>query len=47
MPQVDAAAARWMAGALFIERFWRSPGSIRFWVLLVLAAITASAGVVP
>ncbi|OIV36773.1 TIGR00341 family protein [Mangrovactinospora gilvigrisea] len=44
--RVDAAAARRMAQALFIERSWRSPSSSRFWVLLVLAAVIATSGVV-
>ncbi|MFJ8086243.1 DUF389 domain-containing protein [Streptomyces sp. NPDC096205] len=35
-----------MAGTLFIERGLRSPSSTRFWGLLVLAAVIASAGVV-
>ncbi|MEV6106558.1 DUF389 domain-containing protein [Streptomyces sp. NPDC051940] len=46
MAGVDADAARRMAGTLFIERSWRSPSSTRFWVLLVLAAVIAGAGVV-
>ncbi|GAA3049143.1 DUF389 domain-containing protein [Streptomyces roseofulvus] len=46
MGKVDAAAARRMADSLFIARDWRSPGSTRFWVLLVLAAVIAGAGVV-
>ncbi|MFB6830605.1 DUF389 domain-containing protein [Streptomyces hydrogenans] len=39
-------AARRMADALFIERAWGGPSSSRFWVLLVLASVIASAGVV-
>jgi uncharacterized hydrophobic protein (TIGR00271 family) len=35
-----------MTDALFIERSWRSPSASRFWVLLVLASIIATAGVV-
>ena len=35
-----------MTDALFIERAWRSPSASRFWVLLVLASIIATAGVV-
>lgn len=35
-----------MSEALFIERSWRSPSASRFWVLLVLASIIATAGVV-
>ncbi|MGC4945569.1 DUF389 domain-containing protein [Streptomyces sp. DT224] len=46
MAGVDADAVRRMTGALFIERGLRSPSSTRFWGLLVLAAVIASAGVV-
>ncbi|MEV0173916.1 DUF389 domain-containing protein [Streptomyces sp. NPDC050803] len=46
MAEVDAVAARRMADTLFIERELRSPSSTRFWGLLVLAAVIASAGVV-
>lgn len=46
MAPVDSAAVGRMAEALFIERDLRSPSSTRFWGLLVLAAIIASAGVV-
>ncbi|MFC7304744.1 DUF389 domain-containing protein [Streptomyces monticola] len=46
MAPIDAAAAERMAKTLFIERNWRSPSSTRFWVLLVLASVIASAGVV-
>ncbi|HET7900784.1 MAG TPA: TIGR00341 family protein [Candidatus Nanopelagicales bacterium] len=35
-----------MTSALFIEKEWRSRSSSRFWVLLLLAAIIATAGVV-
>lgn len=35
-----------MTSALFIERDWRSRSSSKFWVLLLLAAIIATAGVV-
>lgn len=35
-----------MTDALIIERSWRSPSASRFWVLLVLASIIATAGVV-
>jgi uncharacterized hydrophobic protein (TIGR00271 family) len=35
-----------MTDALFIERSWRSPSASRFWVLLVLASVIATAGVV-
>jgi uncharacterized hydrophobic protein (TIGR00271 family) len=44
--QVDDDAVRRMSQALFIEKSWRSPSSSRFWVLLVLAAVIATAGVV-
>lgn len=46
MSGVDEAAARRMADGLFIERAWGSRGASRFWVLLVLASVIASAGVV-
>ncbi|WP_329204006.1 DUF389 domain-containing protein [Streptomyces sp. NBC_00683] len=46
MAAVDSATVGRMADSLFIERGLRSPGSTRFWVLLVLAAVIASAGVV-
>lgn len=46
MASVDASTVRRMAEALFIERGLRAPGSTRFWGLLVLAAVIASAGVV-
>lgn len=46
MPSVDEAAVHRMTDALFIERPLRSPSSTRFWGLLVLAAVIASAGVV-
>ncbi|WP_371631377.1 DUF389 domain-containing protein [Streptomyces sp. NBC_00341] len=46
MAGVDPDAVRRMTGTLFIERGFRSPGSTRFWGLLVLAAVIASAGVV-
>ncbi|MEV0913780.1 DUF389 domain-containing protein [Streptomyces sp. NPDC049967] len=46
MAGVDADAVRRMTGTLFIERGFRSPGSTRFWGLLVLAAVIAGAGVV-
>ncbi|WP_432089457.1 DUF389 domain-containing protein [Streptomyces sp. bgisy095] len=46
MAPVDATAARRMTDTLFIERSWRSPSSSRFWVLLALASVIASAGVV-
>ncbi|MFJ3900266.1 DUF389 domain-containing protein [Streptomyces sp. NPDC090025] len=44
--RTDAGAARRMADSLFIERSWRSASASRFWVLLVLASVIASAGVV-
>ncbi|MGR6999304.1 DUF389 domain-containing protein [Yinghuangia aomiensis] len=46
MAAVDASAVERMTSALFIERSWRSPSATRFWGLLVLAAVIASAGVV-
>ncbi|NBE51616.1 DUF389 domain-containing protein [Streptomyces boluensis] len=46
MAAVDAAAVQRMTEALFIERGLRSTGSTRFWGLLVLASVIASAGVV-
>ncbi|MER5308406.1 TIGR00341 family protein [Streptomyces sp. NPDC002773] len=46
MTGVDTGAAQRMSEALFIEREWRSRSSTRFWVLLTLAAVIASAGVV-
>ncbi|WP_338701876.1 DUF389 domain-containing protein [Streptomyces sp. Q6] len=46
MPTVDAVAVRRMTDTLFIERAPRSPSSTRFWVLLVLAAVIAGAGVI-
>ncbi|MEU8504695.1 DUF389 domain-containing protein [Streptomyces brevispora] len=46
MAGVEAEAVRRMTGALFIEPGLRSPGSTRFWGLLVLAAVIAGAGVV-
>ncbi|WP_436778153.1 DUF389 domain-containing protein [Yinghuangia sp. YIM S09857] len=46
MAHVDAAAVERMTATLFVEKSWRSPSSTRFWALLVLAAIIASAGVV-
>ncbi|MFH9728239.1 TIGR00341 family protein [Streptomyces sp. NPDC017254] len=46
MAGVSADAARRMADALYIERAWRSRSSTRFWVLLVLAAVIATAGVI-
>ncbi|MFI6647667.1 DUF389 domain-containing protein [Streptomyces sp. NPDC050529] len=46
MPSVDAVAVQRMTSTLFIERSLRSPSSTRFWGLLVLASVIASAGVV-
>ncbi|MCX3058829.1 DUF389 domain-containing protein [Streptomyces beihaiensis] len=43
---VDTATVHRMTGALFIERDPGSPSSTRFWGLLVLASVIASAGVV-
>ena len=34
-----------MTDALFIEKSWKSPSASKFWVLLVLATIIATAGV--
>lgn len=46
MPNVIAADVERMRSSLFIERGWRSRGSSKFWVLLALASIIATAGVV-
>ncbi|MFI0242295.1 DUF389 domain-containing protein [Streptomyces sp. NPDC016845] len=46
MASVDARTVQRMTDTLFIERPARSPSSTRFWALLVLAAVIASAGVV-
>ncbi|MGW1315339.1 DUF389 domain-containing protein [Streptomyces sp. NPDC002426] len=46
MASVDVTAVHRMTEALFIERRLRSPSSTRFWGLLVLASVIASAGVV-
>ncbi|WP_299538884.1 TIGR00341 family protein [uncultured Streptomyces sp.] len=46
MARVEAADVRRMTGALFIDGNPRSPGSTRFWGLLVLAAVIAGAGVI-
>ncbi|MEU8138822.1 DUF389 domain-containing protein [Streptodolium elevatio] len=46
MAAVEAAAVERMTSALFIEKSWRSASATRFWGLLVLAAVIASAGVV-
>lgn len=35
-----------MSDALFIEKSWKSPSASKFWVLLVLATIIATAGVI-
>lgn len=35
-----------MTDALFIEKSWRSPSASRFWVLLVLATVIATSGVI-
>lgn len=35
-----------MTDALFIEKSWKSPSASRFWVLLVLATIIATSGVI-
>ncbi|MGW6270177.1 DUF389 domain-containing protein [Streptomyces sp. NPDC055060] len=46
MASADAVTVRRMTDTLFIERSLRSPSSTRFWGLLVLASVIASAGVV-
>ncbi|NUT18692.1 MAG: DUF389 domain-containing protein [Hamadaea sp.] len=46
MAAVDAAAVERMTTNLYIRRPWNSPSSTRFWVLLILASIIATAGVV-
>ena len=46
MAGVVGADVERMPSALFIEAPWTSRSSSRFWVLLVLAAIIATAGVV-
>lgn len=46
MSSVDAGTVRRITDALFIERDPGSPSSTRFWGLLILAAVIASAGVV-
>ncbi len=43
---VVAADVDRMTGALFIEGPWRSRSSTRFWVLLLLSSVIATAGVV-
>ena len=35
-----------MTDALFIEKSWKSPSASRFWVLLVLATVIATSGVI-
>ena len=46
MIQIDATDIERMTASLFIERGWRSRGATRFWVLLVLASVIATAGLV-
>ncbi|MFI2780756.1 DUF389 domain-containing protein [Streptomyces sp. ALB3] len=46
MAAVDVIAVHRMTETLFIDRRLRSPSSTRFWGLLVLASVIASAGVV-
>jgi len=43
---VTEADVQRMTDALFIEKSWKSPSASRFWVLLVLASVIATAGVV-
>lgn len=45
MGRVSGAEIERMRASLFIERSWHSLSSTRFWVLLVLAAVIAGAGV--
>jgi uncharacterized hydrophobic protein (TIGR00271 family) len=44
--QVNSDDVTRMTDALFIERDWRSPSASRFWVLLVLATVIATSGVI-
>lgn len=46
MSKIGAADIERMTSSLFIERGWRSRGSTKFWVLLGLASVIATAGVV-
>ncbi len=45
MTRIGAADVERMTSSLFIERGWRSRGSTKFWVLLGLASVIATAGV--
>jgi len=44
--QVNSDDVTRMSDALFIERDWRSPSASKFWVLLVLATVIATSGVI-
>ncbi|ACU71628.1 conserved hypothetical protein [Catenulispora acidiphila DSM 44928] len=46
MPEITGADVERMTASLFIEPGWRSRGLSKFWTLLILAALIASAGVV-
>lgn len=46
MRSIDGATIRRMMASLYIQKPWNSPGSTRFWILLVLAAVIATAGVI-
>jgi uncharacterized hydrophobic protein (TIGR00271 family) len=44
--QVNSDDVTRMSEALFIEKDWRSPSASKFWVLLVLATVIATSGVI-
>ncbi|MBI1378922.1 MAG: DUF389 domain-containing protein [Frankiales bacterium] len=44
--RVDADDITRMTDALFLDRHWRSASASRFWVLLVLASVIATAGII-
>ena len=44
--QVNSDDVTRMSEALFIEKSWRSPSASKFWVLLVLATVIATSGVI-